>query len=332
MKKYFAILFSLSFLIAVTGCVETIVMDPDEDLPVMVNCLLSPDNDVQTLYLQYVKGKSQEDYVPITKAKVYVIGAFESGTDTLFFYHDEGNRWKSKNDPSKRIESNRYYALGVEIPGRDTIKAETVTPISHHLEQGTIDTTDIIISLDFPSRDGWYLTQIRTSPVWVVAKGKHKIYEQCDEYYPYIATDNPYADDFNINGMCFKDLSITGENDGTGEWRLFRALFHMRRTMPGLPLHDNFVRFDHLDTNCFRMFAGPVEYPKIGEAHQDHFLFMFVSDEYDKYLRSVYVKNKKLEHDITSIYSTENTYSNIKGGVGIFGSVITCRCPFLKLP
>ena len=64
-------------MIALTGCVETIVMGHGEkDLPVMVNCLLTPDSDVQTLYLQYVKGKSANDYIPIKEAKVYVKSFF----------------------------------------------------------------------------------------------------------------------------------------------------------------------------------------------------------------------------------------------------------------
>ena len=99
--------------------------------------------------------------------------------------------------------------------------------------------------------------------------------------------------------------------------------------MPELPLHDELVRIEHLDTTRFHILAGPIEYPKVGEPHQDHFVFSFVSDEYDKYLRSVYVKSRKTEHDITSLYSTESVYSNIEGGVGIFGSETTYRVFFL---
>ena len=76
----------LSFMMVLTGCVETIVMDPGEkDLPVMVNCLLTPDSDVQTLYLQFVKGKAAKEYVPITDAKVYVSSSFS----TINFHHAE---------------------------------------------------------------------------------------------------------------------------------------------------------------------------------------------------------------------------------------------------
>ena len=53
------------------GCVETIVMDPgEENLPVMVNCVLEAGFGKQTLYLQYVKGKSRSEYIPIENATV----------------------------------------------------------------------------------------------------------------------------------------------------------------------------------------------------------------------------------------------------------------------
>ena len=61
------LIWELAFMMVLTGCVETIVLDPGEKgLPVMVNCLLTPDSNVQTLYLQYVKGKSANEYIPIT--------------------------------------------------------------------------------------------------------------------------------------------------------------------------------------------------------------------------------------------------------------------------
>ena len=310
-------------------------MDPGEkDLPVMVNCLLTPDSDSQTLYLQYVKGKSANGFTPVTDANVYVIAAFVSGMDTLHFHYVDENRWESEDDPSKRIMDGKHYKLVVEIPGRDVIQAETTSPIAYrpyhytdlHEVYSTDDHTIYYQILPDPNP-----RMERTSPVWVFAKGKNKTIEQCDEYYPFIVTDHPYADDFNINGQRFSDLALTGDFDGHCMAISWPAFYNMRRMMPELPLHDEFVRIEHLDTNRFHMLAGPIEYPKIGEPHQDYFVFSFVSDEYDEYLRSVYIKNRKMEHDITSIYSTESVYSNIEGGVGIFGSVATYRIGFLSM-
>lgn len=70
-------------------------------MPVMVNCLLTPDSDIQTLYLQYVKGKAAREYIPITDAKVYVTAVFVSRLDTLNFHYIDENRWESEDDPLK---------------------------------------------------------------------------------------------------------------------------------------------------------------------------------------------------------------------------------------
>lgn len=333
--KRLIVVCALSSMIALTGCVETIVMDPGEkDLPVMVNCLLTPDSNVQTLYLQYVKGKSANEYIPITDATVYVTAVFVSRLDTLHFHYIDENRWESEDNPLKRITGGKHYKLTIEIPGRDVIQAETTSPVAYR----PYPYTDLheVHSMDYHTiyyqiRPDPNFRLEKTSQVWVFAKGKHKTIEQCDEYYPFIVTDHPYADDFNINGQKFSDLSFTGDFDSHCMAISWPAFHNMRRMMPELPLHDEFVRIEHLDTNRFHILAGPIEYPKVGEPHQDHFVFCFVSDEYDEYLRSVYIKNRKTEHDITSIYSTESVYSNIEGGVGIFGSVTTYRIGFLSM-
>ena len=260
---------------------------------------------------------------------------FVSKLDTLWFHYADGNRWESQDDPQKRITGGNRYKLSVEIPGRDIIQSETTSPIAyrpyyytdlhevHSTENHTVYYQIRPGPLDSP------LT--RTSPVWVSAKGKHKTLEQCNEYYSFLVTDHPYADDFNISGQKFADLPITGDFDGHCMAIGWPAFLNMRRMMPELPLHDVCVRIDHLDTNRFHILAGPIEYPKSGEPHQDHFVFSFVSEEYDEYLRSVYTKYRKMQHDITSIYSTENVYSNIDGGVGIFGSETSYRIGFLIL-
>ena len=334
--KRMRFVYLLFLMMVLTGCVETIVMDSGEkDLPVMVNCLLTPDSDVQTLYLQYVKGKYAKEYIPIKDARVYVTCAFVSWLDTLNFHYVDGNRWESEDDPLKRITGGKNYKLTVEIPGRDVVQAETTSPIAYR----PVFHTDLheVHSMDYHSvyyQIEQYPTDksiIKTSPVWIFGKGKLKPIEQCDENYPFIVTDHPYADDFNINGLKFSDLSFTGDFDGHCMIISWPAFHNMRRMMPELPLHDEYVRIEHLDTNRFHILAGPIEYPKVGEPHQDHFVFSFVSDEYDEYLRSVYIKNRKMDHDISSIYSTESVYSNIEGGVGIFGSESTYRVGFLTM-
>ena len=318
---------ALSLMISLTGCVETIVMDPHEkDLPVMVNCIVNPDYAVQTLYLQYVKGKSAQQSVPIEAANVYLITSFSSRVDTLFFHHVAGNKWETSFDLNKTVHQGKCV-LSVEIPGRDVIHAETTIPPKYRPEvvsDAKKDDLDYLM-MAFGIFHGH--EQIKTPPVYIIAtKGRHDNNEAFDNYYPYIVTDHPYADNFNINGKLLSDLPIDGDPPGHEiAWRGFR---NMCRLMPNLQQHDRFVRIECLDSTYYHILAGPLDAARYGL--QDHFDFLFVSEEYDEYLRSVYIKDQTKEHDITNIYSTESVYSNIEGGVGIFGSYVGYDIVFMN--
>ncbi len=317
--------YPLFFLtLALIGCVETIVMDPYErDMPVMVNCVLDLDSEVQTLYLQYVTGKATKGYLPIENAKVYIALDEKDVKDTVFFYRFENNEWRTPHDSKKRIWYGKHCKLLVEIPGIDPIWSELTIPKNYFINlkkgvyhYGGSDEKDHY-TMQFNMFHG--KEQITTSPVWITAlKGWHSETESRDDHYPYIVTDHPLADDFNINGKQFSDLALEGDIDyphrAYYSWLAFK---NMRRLMPELPLHDSFVRIEHLDTNFFHVLAGPLESKRCDM--RDHFDFYFLSEELDEYLRNVYTKNFGLDHDLTRIYSSDNAYSNIEGGVGIFG-------------
>jgi hypothetical protein len=50
--------------------------------------------------------------------------------------------------------------------------------------------------------------------------------------------------------------------------------------------------------------------------------FMGVSDAYDKYLQDgLYLQQFKESSNMTSIYIRDNIYTNINGGLGIFGAM-----------
>ena len=134
----------LSVAMAFTGCVETIVMDSDEDLPVMVNCILETGGlRPQTLHLQYVKGKSAAEYIPITDAEVYLVYTYSGVLHRIDFMHVEGSEWET--DSLTLIYPDITYGLTVQIPGRDVITAQTTIPRKYsisssvNMTEGTIE-------------------------------------------------------------------------------------------------------------------------------------------------------------------------------------------------
>lgn len=300
-----------------TGCVETIVMDPgEEDLPVMVNCVLEAGREKQTLYLQYVKGKSRSEYIPVENATVRMETSEGMIREIEFKYVGDS---KYEAGPEIQIGQSVTYDLFVEIPGRETITARTTVPANdcpYWDEKYIEDSSDTYIDLFFQRKN------IQpSSPVWIFAgKGRHSENEPAQDRYPYLVTDHPYADNFNNTGLLFSDLSIDGGPDpeDTNEYVKYAWLgtMKMRQMMPGLPLHDGFIRIDHLDNKQFHLLAGPLKYEALW-----HYDFYFVSEEYDKYLRSVYILDKQLDNNYSSVFSIDNIYTNIEGGVGIFGAV-----------
>lgn len=326
----------VAITIAFTSCVETIVMDPyDKDLPVMVNCILNPDEHVHTLYLQHVYGKSDRDIIPIEDASVYLTTpSLRSLTDTIFFHHVEGNRWETSEDSfykGKQVRDGAECHIFVELLGRDPIIAVTTVPKKRYnldIELYPIDPYAQYKSFEEYKNHTvvWFglehgNDQITTPPVWIIAT-KNKIInsETLKDHYSYIATDHPLADNFNINGKQLKDLPIGETPDNALMEERWTSFNNTRRLMPDLPLHDDFVRIEHLDTTWYHLLAGPLETNRSGK--QDKYAFLFVSNELDEYMRGIVKLNKDLDHDLTKLYSTENVYSNIVGGVGIFGSYI----------
>jgi len=347
-KSFFLLLFLAQ---ALQSCVESFVMDPHEEKQIVVNCILkvSPSNyssdirkEKQTMDLMFLKGKSENELVPITAAKAYLI----HGTDTVcYFKHVEGAVWET--DRTIEILEEDHYILGIEVQGFEKIKAHTITPSEPMYK---------------PYRSYYrapvYSPLVEDSyKLWVFA---HKD-EDHKESFEYFVTDHQYADDFNITSKRFSDFGYEGD-ERVWKWMgETESLFRLMSTYPNLPLHKDFLRIDHpkdyknpnKNPNAdivvveppycdpFFLYCGPyncnVDFANTKEfadgtigykvEPNGHLHVYSLSDEYDAYLKEVYLKLGKLDNDLTAIYSEENLYTNIEGGIGIFGSYCTWENP-----
>lgn len=330
------------------GCMETIVMDPGEkDLPVVVNCILyftpqeygvsGSSRTPQSLTLFYAKGKSRSEFVPVEKASVYLEATVQkektgAGIPVTIPFHYKGDgKWET--DGEIIIYFNTKYTLHVEIPGRDPIWAETQTlpEISpgFYLESENEIVREIqfenALSLQGCSLWAWGLEKTDQTQIDLLSW----------KDLAYIGTNHPYADGFNLCGKVLADLSFLGSPDDLqGTWEDEACLFYydsFRRAqeiMPDLPLHDSCVRIGNLAyEQPFYIYPCPLEFP-----YTDHcapasdccrLLCCFATSDLDRYLRSVYIHNLSLSSYMTYVYSTSNDiYSNIHGGLGIFGNCL----------
>jgi hypothetical protein len=170
-----------------------------------------------------------------------------------------------------------------------------------------------------------------------------------------VVTDHPYADNFNLVSGKVTDLDIVNvpvnsvervkkiymEYDGFYHLVLISSsLLNYTQWIPkmcsDLPLHKGFVRIDqpegfsngltdedfktsYLSTSGSFLILGDYSDYLTGV---EPFLIevRFLSDEYDAFLRDLHVRNLSRDNFVLSTYDSNNIYSNISGGVGVFGA------------
>lgn len=341
-KKWMIALLALG---PVTGCVEPIVMDPEEkDMPIVVNCILSFESvnynepgecENPKLTLQFAKGKAQNEYIPVEDAVVYLEGKFSTlpfvQVSTIPFVHKGGCNWEIEQNIRLLFDSN--YKLVVEIPGKEPIWAETRTPPEVHFtvseHKGAIAQEYVFGGSEFEGLALWATGHIVDELYVLKERDSAKSLD-------YLVTNHPYADDFNICSKKYSDLSFEGTpHNQCGKYYL-DSFNRAKRELSVYPLHEGVLRIGNLEYGKpFFIFPGPlaVPYDFYGTTGAQAYSFVeyhFITEDFDKYLRSVYVHNLSIGSDMSSIYSSSNDiYSNIVGGLGVFGSCYNTRAYFL---
>ena len=149
-----------------------------------------------------------------------------------------------------------------------------------------------------------------------------------------LCTDAPDADNFNITGETY-DPPVSD----TDVWGDKRSAF-LYPNLEGTPLHRKYIRFGKLssDENIFSLIylsgtlTGKYYHREnlmstipIDRAPMDDegiILIAYASDNYDNYLRdAVYMQQLSESSDLSAIYVRDNIFSNIHGGLGIFGAI-----------
>ena len=378
------------------ACVEPIVMDPMEEMPVVVQCVLQregfgygpteqeKETPVQYLDLYYARRPSESAYRVIDDAKVKVTG----GGETHWFQWD-GARWACAFQPGFGVT----YELSVTLADNTSLRATTTFPECLQLQSISLHepVTDMLHSGKY-----WFIRHNNQTSGQVLSTGKihsdirMKVYEgecflwveafQDGQAVTRLCTSHRGVDDFNVcpgSGQDLKTFRIyekfeKGERglDAVGNvsdpdneekehpWRSFVARC---RT---LPMHLRFLRIHHpalYDSGMGWDILYPAQYnvylPYV--SHQDaegntynvltytengwmelaparlftleadattgwdvpnaHFAVRFLSPEYDHYLRDVLKNTFVHAEEFAQMYSTEEVYTNIQGGVGFFG-------------
>lgn len=359
----------LPYLLALAllaSCVEPITMDPLEEMPPVVCCVLTRDGKfadygdapVQSLKLYYARRPLESKYVDIPDAEVII---FE-GRQPHYFTWD-GEKYVCEFWPQFRAE----YKLKITLANGEKITAST----------------------RYPNRCGIVYNEVYNGRTSLSAAGYGVVYWEkpdLEQYYPekelYLwitpsregisnfVTNHPGADGFNIvaEGLS-QDLPVGPmmkeqykalvknefEECKPEYWDKFEKLF------VGLPIHKGFLRIVHpldFDNGIDDILTHRVPYNYSGAEDdmpgpeyntRNHFILQtdeliknegtpgflgtktfyslpirthVLSKEYDHYLRAAV--NRSLHADeLTSLYDydLDADYSNIEGGIGIFGGI-----------
>ena len=351
-------------LLLLASCVESIEMDTHEDLPVAVYCVLK-DADTQSLELYYAKGKSQQEYTPITEAEVSLYSFDEKVAE----FEWDGSKWELDYHP----KFGNKYRLVIQLADGEQITAETRMPDNvdlfcfwHHQFPDEIDRENppsYTFSFSYelrllnrsPSHPDTYGSAYQGAcNLWIYARNQWSFYYWMPEYMShneFITTDHPGVDLFNASGISLKELPCFQE-ESLSQFNLYyrRALNWMMDYMPDLPMCREFVHINQpIGFNNGQDTSDPatVHYSKISFLLSTNFAennesrtspihpynlrpiipyelryeFVSVSDELDRYLRDLYVRELNKDN-LSMLYNTENVFSNVINGVGIFGAEI----------
>jgi len=337
---------SLSCLFLAAACVEPISLDPMEEMPVVVNCVLTK-NDVQTLNLFYARRPSESGYINISDASVQISGG---GQTHEFAWAD--SCWRSEFTPEYGVR----YSLSVTLNDGKTLTSRTDFPKEMMIYGTPIYVMNMHNSWSkYYQIFSWvrdtYFDDIRLVDeevfVWFTPHGEYR--DRVSNF----CTNHPGADHENVTGTVWEELPIASilEEDyknvasnpfGDADpevWKQFKA------ACTGLPAHKNFLRIHHTPG-----FEGGTPGPLYQmwdekETLEDGFALAadlmvditppgtiggqyialpirsyFLSKEYDTYLKNV-VKADIHGDELASKYSMDLNYTNIEGGLGIFGSL-----------
>ena len=315
----------LLLVTALTSCVKDVILDAKEDPLLAVYCVLKVDS-VQELKLSYTKSATMAEAPRVTEATAVLTDLTEGR---------EAGRFVRITDTLWRLDYSAIpthsYRLEVNVPGKELVWAEQTMPAEPPVEVldinsltakevpwlETLDAEDL-----FPDIEGVTIGSITLSGLfyrftlpcttWVYAENYNT---ETEQFFPVeeLCTDYPYVDDFNLTGKVWNNRE--GEEEEALGTSLLLAYTH-RVYLSGNAMHRDFLRFSQTEKQTQNYFSVDGLTGQYGKVY-----FAALSDDYDLYLCDAYQQYyAEQSRDLSSIYLRDNLYTNIHGGIGIFGS------------
>ena len=262
------------------SCVEDINLDPMEEMPVVVTCVLTTETTEQSLELFYAKRPSETGYVSIPDAKVVVRDDGSAG-GTVHEFKWNGEKYVCTFAPAY----DTRYLLEVTTADGTTLSAETTMPKHFSLLPQIFSDRHKAVLEDYsnPISGLWpnYLdrrVEYRQSLAYFFAlETDAGIAPYADELYAWISagdrlsTDHKDADSFNLLPDNWNDLKSHPYFDRRGKYAPEYYQF-----FSAYPAYMKFIRIHQRPG-----FTGTVSEKYLGETEKTDCLFYLNSDTTD---------------------------------------------------
>lgn len=202
----------------------------------------------------------------------------------------------------------------------------------------------------YPMYETFYVLFDNSSPLWITAMNYNQ--ESCSpEIADRICTDAVTG----LDNTAGQEIYVPLQMDVPNPYKLqerdpgfkFEESFYSAHQMElypvltGKPLYKSFIRLPENKAQSFWISGnftgdycaegvGEWGYADENEADEKGYIFCVTpSTDYDKYLQEAYYFMEiQQSSDLSSIYLRDNIYSNIVGGLGIFGAQINRKYPW----
>lgn len=311
-------------LLFLTSCSKEVSLSTGEQ-HVVVECILSCDS-VQTMKLSLSHAKDgNSSSLPITDANVTLFDETLNETAGTFHYFG-GKDWKL----NYAAEPEHAYRLDIDVKGHEHISAQQTMPKLANLNGGIgwgAGYSDNLMCHKYGESFHGTCFGVNALPAktWIYAicydegTGETHIADE-------ICSDFPFIDNFNLTSETYVPYIV--------EFETLVGLYPVKicNYLTGYPLYKRYMRTnaDLVDpeeseyqvfiiSGSFYYYDNPNRAQPLGS--KGGVYFTTVSEDYDRYLlEAVYYQQQQESDDMTTIYKRDNIFSNIKGGIGIFGA------------
>jgi len=346
-------------LLALVSCTRVTDLRPESGPQLVVVCILA-EEEQQELSLSLTDVAGERDRARLNAARISLYDlTLEASAG--FFRNVSGEEWTL----DYRAIPEHTYRLEVSVPGFEDVYALTTMP--QQRESYSAWNPNPIISsyspqVPSPVERGtkYRIEDLPDGPIWIFGmnydpeSGEHAIAET-------IATSIQNVDNFNLAGGFYV---FSGDRHGYDfvNGHIYGMDVPMYYFVEGQPLHWRYIRVPSVEECGPRIsedayavlddpngrfsvagsFSGDYWFPSTiywgystptPPDASGYIVFMSVSAEYDIFLKAAVGKQMMSDgSDYTDLFRRDNSYTNIVGGMGIFGAKTLQHAPWNDHP